>query len=204
MLSEKHLEFELINERYWERRREFLAMNPAAQVPVLTEPSIGLFSDSTAITEYLEEKYPEYPLLGKTIIERAEARRLSSWFNNKFYYEVTKYVLDEKVIKHFKGRGSPSSDSLRAARSNISYHFDYIAYLVKHRKWLAGDNFSIADISAASQISVLDYLSEVPWEHSKEVKEWYALIKSRPSFRPLLNDNLPGFTPPKHYTNLDF
>jgi glutathione S-transferase len=204
VLKEKQLDFELIDERYWERRREFLAMNPAAQVPVLVEEGMALLSDSVAITEYLEEKYPEHSMLGKTIMERAEARRLSGWFNNKFYYEVTRHVLHEKVIKHYQQGGSPSSEALKVSRSNIAYHLDYIAYLLQQRQWLAGEFFSQADITAASQLSVLDYLGEVPWNQRKEVKDWYAIVKSRPSFRPLLKDNVPGFAPPAHYRDLDF
>lgn len=204
LLAEKGLEFDLVIENFWERRRSFLAMNPAAQVPVLVEEGGALICDSTAICEYLEEKYQERTFLGHTILERAEARRLAGWFNNKFYYEVSKYILDEKIYKFYRNEGSPDSDALRAGKSNVLYHLDYIAYLMKNRKWLAGDEFSIADITAASQLSVLDYLGDVPWEHNGGVKEWYAVIKSRPAFRPLLQERVPSFKPPKYYDDLDF
>jgi len=81
---------------------------------------------------------------------------------------------------------------------------DYIGFLCKRRKWLAGDTLSYADISAAAQLSTLDYFNDVPWEHNSDTKEWYALVKSRPSFQPLLKDRVPGFKPPIHYDNLDF
>ena len=204
VLGEKQLEFSLKTENFWERRREFLAMNPAAQVPVLIESDKQLYSDSTAICEYLEEQYPEYKILGCGVNERAEVRRISAWFNNKFYYEVTKYILDEKIFKHYRKEGAPDSVAIRAAKTNVLYHMDYIAFLLKDRKWMAGETFSLADITASSHLSVLDYLGDVPWEHNKEVKEWYALIKSRPSFRPLLQDKIPGFSPPRYYDNLDF
>lgn len=203
VLKEKNLDFKLITENFWERRREFLAMNPAAQVPVLVDDGLSL-ADSIAICEYLDEKYPETVLIGKSIEEKAEVRRLSGWFNNKFYYEVTKYILDERVFKHYRGQGEPNSEVLRAGKSNICYHLDYIEFLMKKRTWLAGDEFSLADITAASHLSVLDYLGDVPWKHSKAVKEWYSIIKSRPSFRPLLDDKVPGFNPPLYYKDLDF
>ncbi|MCB2082103.1 MAG: glutathione S-transferase family protein [Rickettsiales bacterium] len=203
VLKEKKLDFDPVIENFWERRRDFIAMNPAAQVPVLMESGTVLLADSIAICEYLEEQYG-HPLIGKTAIERAEVRRIAGWFNNKFYYEVTKYILDEKVFKHFRKQGSPNSNAIRAAKNNIHYHLDYIAFLVKQRKWLGGEKFSLADITAAAQLSVLDYLGDVPWDYNSDAKEWYALIKSRPSFRPLLEDRIAGFAPPAHYDNPDF
>jgi len=203
-LDEKGLKFELKEEKFWERRREFLVMNPASQVPVLVEPDGSSYSDSVAVCEYLEEKYQNNLLIGSTIEERAEVRRISGWFNNKFYYEVTKYILDEKIFKHYRQQGSPNMEAIRAAKTNISYHLDYIEYLVNKRTWLAGDNFSMADITAASHLSCLDYLGDVPWEKCKAVKEWYALIKSRPSFQSILRDKISGFNAPTHYKNLDF
>jgi glutathione S-transferase len=80
----------------------------------------------------------------------------------------------------------------------------YIGYLADRRAWLAGDQFSLADIAAAAQISCIDYLGDVPWEDYQEAKQWYARIKSRPSFRPILEDYVPGMRPPAHYTDLDF
>ena len=204
LMKEKELDFDLVTENFWERRRDFLAMNPSSQVPVLVDGNEGIFSDSTAICEYIEEKYKANPMIGDSIIERGEVRRLAGWFNNKFYYEVTKYILDEKVFKHYKKLGSPNSEAIRAGKSNINYHMDYITFLTKSRKWLAGEKFSLADITAASHLSALDYLGDVPWDSHPEVKEWYALVKSRPSFRPLLNDRVPGFKPPEYYKNLDF
>lgn len=209
MLAEKSLEFDLKVENFWERRRKFLAMNPAAQVPVLMEKDSEngrehLFSESTAICEYLEEKYPNPPLIGIGSQEKAEVRRLSGWFNNKFYYEVTKYMLDEKVFKYLRRQGEPNSACIRAAKINIIDHLDYISFLLKTRKWMAGETFTLADITAASQLSVLDFLGDVPWEKKPDVKEWYCLIKSRPSFRQFFDDYIPGFEPAKNYKLLDF
>lgn len=204
ILKEKDLPFELVVENYWERRANFARLNPAMEVPVLIEESDSILADISAITEYLEEKHPEKSLLGKAALERAEVRRLVSWFNHKFYHEVTRYILNERVIHYYTGTSATSSDSIRAAKANIYYHLDYIAFLTKQRKWLAGEQLSLADIAAATQLSVLDYLGDVPWEHNPAIKDWYALIKSRPSFRPLLADRIAGFSPSKHYTDLDF
>lgn len=203
-LSEKLLDFDLVTEPYWQYRKEFAALNPAMQVPVLVESDGKIMPDSTAITEYLEQAYPSKPLLGLHAEESFEIRRLANWFDHKFYIEVTRYLLMEKVILYYTREGSPNSDAIRAAKYNALSHFEYLAFLTEDRKWLAGDRFTLADITAAAHLSVLDYLNEAPWDHYPDVKEWYALVKSRPSFRGLLKDSISGFMPAKHYADLDF
>jgi glutathione S-transferase len=209
LLAEKGIEFEMQVENFWERRRRFLAMNPASQVPVLVEENSEtgktyMYSESTAICEYLEEQYPTPNLIGETTQERAETRRLSGWFNNKFYYEVTKYIIDEKVFKYLRKQGAPNSSCIRAAKCNILDHLDYISFLLKTRKWLAGERLTLADITAASQLSVIDFLGDVPWERNPDAKDWYCLIKSRPAFRQFFQDEIVGFKPAANYTELDF
>lgn len=203
VLAEKKLDVELKAERVWERRPEFLALNPAGEVPVLVEDG-AVIADSGAICEYLEEMHPEPALIGRDALTRAETRRLVAWFEGKFADEVTANLLGEKLLKRFLGLGEPSSDAIRAGTENIHYHLEYIAYLMDRRKWLAGDEFSLADIAAAAHLSAADYLGDVPWDAHEDAKDWYARVKSRPSFRPLLADHIPGLAPPKHYADLDF
>jgi glutathione S-transferase len=204
-LREKGLDFHLKVEKVWERRPDFLALNPAGTVPVLVEEDGLVLADSGVICEYLEEVYPgERNLLGETPAERAEVRRLVAWFDQKFAREVTENLLREKMMKKFLGLGEPNSAAIRAGYSNVHYHLEYIAWLIERRRFLAGDKFSLADVAAASHVSCLDYLGDIPWAEHERAKEWYARIKSRPSFRPLLADNIPGAPPPKHYADLDF
>lgn len=203
-LQEKDLECDLQVEKTWDRRPEFLALNPAGEVPVLIDEDGSVLSDGQVICEYLEEVYPERNLLGATPAQRAEARRLSAWFDLKFDQEVTLNLVQEKMMKRYMNMGTPDSSAIRAGHYNIRYHLDYIAYLTERRSWLAGDEFSLADISAAAQLSSVDYLGDVPWEEFPAAKVWYSRIKSRPSFRPILADHMPGMPPPKHYADLDF
>ena len=204
VLAEKELPCDLRVEKVWELRPGFLALNPAGLVPVLVEDDSTVISESGAICEYLEERYPEHSLLGATASERAETRRLVSWFDLKFHAEVTCNLVNEKVMKRFLGLGEPNTSAIRAGLHNIGYHLDYVGYLTERRTWLAGDDFSLADIAAASHLSCLDYLSDVPWDHYPLAKDWYARVKSRPSFRPILQDRVAGLDPPEHYDNLDF
>ena len=157
-----------------------------------------------AIAEYLEETHPEVQFFGATIDERAEVRRLVEWFDNKFDREVTQFIVFEKYFKRLMGYGEPSSDAIRAGRRNLAAHLDYINHLLSQRNWLAGEYLTLADITAAAHLSCLDYLGDVAWSARESVKEWYALIKSRPSFRGLLEDKVQGFRAPSYYANPDF
>ncbi len=94
--------------------------------------------------------------------------------------------------------------AIRAGHTNLATHLAYIEYLMAQHNWLAGKSFSLADITAAAQLSCLDYIGDVPWEEYPEAKTWYARMKSRPSVRPLLADHIPGIPPPRHYADLDF
>jgi glutathione S-transferase len=204
VLLEKNIEFELRVEKVWERRESFLALNPAGEVPVLIEPDGVALSDGTAICEFLDETQPDPPLFAHHPRENAEVRRLVAWFNCKFNHEVTENLVGEKVMRRFLGLGEPRSSAIRAGLKNIHTHLDYIAYLTERRKWLAGEEISLADFAAAAHLSTVDYLGDVPWNKHEGAKEWYARIKSRPSFQSLLADHIPGVAPPKHYSNLDF
>lgn len=204
LLKEKQIHCELVAENFWERRESFAALNPAVQVPVLVDSEEQTLCDSQAIAEYLEEKYTDTSFIGSTPEERVEIRRLIFWFDTKFFQEVTKHILYEKIVRYFSKNGQPNSAAIRAGKANINGHLAYISFLISHRKWLAGDQLTLADFVAASHLSVLDYLGDVPWGAYDDAKEWYALIKSRPSFRPLLADRVPGFSPASHYSNLDF
>ncbi|CAO3351766.1 glutathione S-transferase family protein [Azospirillum melinis] len=204
MLAEKGLPFEPVVERPWERRTEFLKLNPAAEVPVLVEEDGTVVAGGLAVIEYLEEAYPDTPLLPREIAARAEVRRVADWFLHKFEREVAENLVGEKLIKRLSGQGHPFAPAIRAGLANVTYHLDYIAFLSERRPWLAGSSFTLADIAAAVQLSCLDYIDNVPWDRSPEAKDWYARIKSRPSFRALLADNITGCPPPKHYADLDF
>jgi len=202
-------ELELIEELPWQRRREFLALNPAGTVPVLLaegdQPVVG----ATVIAEYLDEtRGPlkrERRLLAENPMARAEIRRLVEWFLTKTDAEVTRHLVRERVLKlMMDGDGSPDSAAIRAARANVRQHLKYVNWLAGTRNWLAGERFSYADLAAAASFSLLDYLGEVNWADNKAAREWYSRVKSRPSFRSLLTDRVRGVPPASHYADLDF
>lgn len=203
VLAEKRIEVELVEDRYWEPGSEILRRNPAGKLPVLRMDG-RLLAESQAICEYLDERYPNPALMPSSAIERFEVRRLCSWFDDKFAAECTRPVMNERVWKKVMRLGHPDSRTVKAGLSAIRYHMDYMRSLLEHRRWLAGDVMTLADFTAAAHISCLDYISDVDWTHSTEVQDWYAKIKSRPAFRSLLADHLPGVHPAPHYALLDF
>ncbi len=202
-LAEKKIEVELVEEKYWEPSPDFLRRNPAGKVPVLKLDGRTL-TESQAICEYIEETQPEPALLPASPAGRHEVRRLCAWFDDKFHHEVTSKLLYERVNKKITGQGYPDSRNVKAGASKIKYHLDYMAWLLDQRRWLAGDAMTLADFAAAAHLSCLDYISDVDWNRSQTVKDWYAKIKSRPSFRTILADQVSGFRPPPHYADLDF
>lgn len=202
-LAEKRIEVELVEERYWEQDPDFLRRNPAGKVPVLKMGN-RVMADSTAICEYLEEVHPTPPLLPKDADARYEVRRLVAWFDDKFNEEVTTKLMGERVFRKVMGTGYPDSANVKAGAKAIKYHLDYMHWLLDQRRWLAGNEMSLADFAAAAHLSCLDYVSDVDWNRSEIVKDWYAKIKSRPAFRSILADQIPGFPQPTHYADLDF
>jgi glutathione S-transferase len=204
VLAEKRLPVDLQMEKPWERRPEYLELNPAGTVPTLVEDNGVVIPDSAVICEYLDEAYPETPIMGDTIQERVEVRRLAAWFDGKFAAEVTQNLLGEKYMRAQARRGNADPASIRAGYTALRYHLDYLGWLAENREWLAGPNLSLADFAAAAHLSCLDYIGDVDWRLSRTAKDWYARIKSRPGFRTLLTDRVPGITPPEHYVDLDF
>jgi len=202
-LAEKRIEVELVEERYWQPSPEFLRRNPAGKVPVLRLDD-RVMAESQAICEYLDETVPNPPLLPRDAEGRYEVRRLCAWFDDKFNSEVTSKLVYERINKKIMGQGYPDSKNVKSGSNRIKVHLDYMAGLLDQRRWLAGDVMTLADFTAAAHLSCLDYISDVDWNRHAVVKDWYAKIKSRPSFRTLLVDQVPGFPPPAHYADLDF
>jgi glutathione S-transferase len=203
VLAEKKIEVELVEERYWEQDPDFMKRNPAGKVPVLRLDGLTM-AESGAICEYIEETRPEPQLMPKDPTARYEVRRLMGWFDDKFHREVTSKLLYERVNKKVMKQGYPDSTNVKAGAKAIKYHLDYMAWLLDHRRWLAGDTMTLADFAAAAHLSSLDYTSDVDWNRADVVKDWYAKIKSRPAFRSILADQIPGQAPPAHYADLDF
>lgn len=205
LLGEKGVGYELVREHPWERRDEFMDINPSGQTPVLIESdrNVTLMS-SAAICEYFEETVNTAPMISGTAVNRAEIRRLSAWFDEQFYNNVVAPLLHERMLKRILHRTAPDGGVLRDAMKTANQLLDYTDWLLDHRNWLAGGTLSLADLAAAAHISVADYLGGVDWRGHEQTRGWYAGLKSRPSFRPLLSERMETIAPPEYYDKVDF
>jgi len=205
LLAEKGVAYDLVRELPWEMRDEFLDMNPAGTTPIMVSAERGLtLIDSQAICEYFEETVDQFPLISGSAAARAEIRRLVAWFDQNFFGDVVAPLLYERMKKRMLHQASPDSGVLREAMKRANQHMDYVDYLLDHRSWIGGGTMSLADVSAAAHLSVADYLGGIDWEGHRTTKRWYAGIKSRPSFRPLLSERMGVLAPPRHYDEPDF
>ncbi|MBP7189990.1 MAG: glutathione S-transferase family protein [Rickettsiaceae bacterium] len=205
ILKELDIHLTLVKEDFWLRRAEFMKLNPSGEVPVLTELSGSVICGIYPIVEYLSFRDQKLHLMDQDPNVAAEIRRLLFWFNDKFYREVTKWILDEKLIRLLKKAGSPRTDYIRAAKSNLVHHMNYLARLIESRSALVVEGkITFSDIALGAHLSVLDYFGEIHWDSYPIIKDWYSVMKSRPSFAPILQDVIPGFQPPAHYIDLDF
>jgi glutathione S-transferase len=210
ILGEYGIGTDLIEENVLARRPEFLELNPAGATPVLVDGGFAACG-ALVIAEYIDETSGQAAanrLMPVDPKSRAEARRLVIWFHEKFFAEVSEPLVREKILKRrlpkAQGGGSPDSAAIHAARANIRYHLKYTGWLMKARNWLAGDKLTYADLAAAAHLSSVDYLGDVPWNEDETAKNWYARVKSRPSFRPLLAETVAGLPAAPSYADLDF
>jgi glutathione S-transferase len=207
LLNEVQSPVTLVEVKPWDLTRDFLNLNPAGTTPVLMADG-RVVCGANAVVEFIHESQDnaaQKAVWPTHLFDRAEARRVADWFLRKFDTEVTAYLVEEKAAKPLSGqRNAPDLNAIRAARGNLRYHLAYIAYLFERRRWLGGDHFSFADMAAAGQIGVMDYLSEIAWPDYPEVKSWYERVKSRPAMRPLLPDRVAGVIPPAWFSDLDF
>ncbi len=207
LMAEKMVDFKLQYEFPWKMSEQLRQKNYYSALPVLVDSNSTTIAGVFAIIEYLEEVYPDPHVFGYTSNQRAEARQIAYWFISEFQYDVLLPIAQEKVLKRFSSKSSsaPNPSVIRNAIYNIAHFLDRMVWLLERRSWLAGRDFSIADISASSFISVLDYLGILKWNNYNPVLlSWYVRIKSRRSFQPLLNDTISIIPPSRNYAKLDY
>lgn len=203
LMSEKRMLFVLKEEEPWNLSADVYKLNPAGSLPIFVFDG-NVIAGNYAITEFLEEVNQDIRLMPEDPKKKAEVRRLMEWFDDKFYREVYRNIVAEKLFKRFEQGRAPDSRILKIGLNNLNFHLEYIDWLTESRNYLAGDDFSLADITAAAHLSIIDYVGDVAWDDYKNAKIWYSKIKSRPSFKEILKDNIRGVLPSKHYANLDF
>ena len=206
-LGEARLDISETPVKPWEADCPVRGLNPSGMPPVLQVTEAGralTLCETAAILGWLEDRSRDPFLMSVDAAERAETRRLITWFDRRFTDEVNAVLLHERMEKPLLRLGPPEARALREGRDALKVHLALLEDLLAQRDWLAGRRMGQADLAVAAHLSVLDYFGEAPWASWPALKTWYSKLKSRPSFRPLLADRFPGVNPAVWYTDLDF
>lgn len=196
MLAEKRLACDLVPSH-----------DPLVHLPVFTDLDGTTVTGIWAAIDHLENTYPEYPLVPDDAAGRGETLRLLDWIMTRFHEQVTQRIVYEKAAQSHTGalfRRAPSMEAVRQGRDALKSTLDALSPMVEERGYLAGREVTLADLALAAHLSALDYYGEIPWTDHPAIAEWYTRMKSRPSFRPLLSDRVPGQPPALNYAELDF
>src|SRR5262245_12524804 len=180
-LAEKNLMYES-HEVPWSRATlwgpkppEFLALSPRSQVPVLLDGDL-VVHDSTVICEYLEDRYPERPLLPRGAMARARCRVLEDEADFAMVQEVTPLVQEL-----FTKTADASRDMGRVATAieALRHRYDVLDRELANREYLA-DGFSVADIATFMVAMVASTLGTPPAEGHRHLQAWLARVRERP------------------------
>jgi len=178
-----------------------------AHMPVFTDLDGAECFGLWAIVDHLEGAYPEVPLVPETPAERRETLRWLDWSMYVLNDHVTKKIVYEKANPRFTGapsRSTPDMNVIRGGREALRELMPMLGKTVDLHGYLVSRACTLADLALAAHLSDLDYFGEVPWDTNVPLREWYMRMKSRPSFRSLLADRVPGQPPMSHYAELDF
>jgi glutathione S-transferase len=181
--------------------------DPCGHLPIFVDLDGTALTGIWAIIDHLENAAPERPLLPADALERAEALRIFDWAMTHFHEEATKRIVFEKGAQAQTGsqiRRPPNMEIVRSGRHVLKATLGPLGALADRRGFFAGRDVSLADLAIAAHVSALDYFGEIPWTEFPALTEWYSRMKSRPSFRPLLADRVPGQPPVSHYAELGF
>ncbi len=206
-LAEKKIEFALETSSPFEADSEAQKLNPIGGAPVLVDMSDAgrvIISEPRAILEYIDEVYAGYPLLPKNPVDRAEVRWVMGWLERGFENDVNATLLRERIMMRYLRAGRPNTSALREGAKALDGYLKHIEAITAVRPYLAGDDFTLADVSVAAHLSCLDYFGDVVWNRFENTSSWYLRMKSRASFRDILKDSLQGVLPAPHYAELDF
>jgi glutathione S-transferase len=181
--------------------------DPQAHVPVFIELDGTRSEGLWAIVDHLEGNYPEYPLTPEDTQQRAEVLRWLDWAMGTFHDQVTRRIVFEKGAQRYTGapaRNAPDMNVIRQGREAMRGLLKTIGQAAETNGNIAARECTLADLAIAAHLSLLDYFGEIPWTEYPHTAEWYVRIKSRPSFRTLLSDRVPGQPPTSNYAELDF
>jgi glutathione S-transferase len=179
VLAEKGLSYELVQIDLTQgehRKPDFLRLNPFGRVPVLVDEDTTVY-DSTIIAEYLEDEYPEPPLLpavGSSAL-RARARTWEDFADSSFTPQVGQLMGELGKPEHER---DPAR--LQRVQTLIGRALDFVNHELQGQEFLASQ-FSVADIGFVPRLVVLKDLGLDPGQGRSNVEAWLRRIIERPS-----------------------
>ena len=203
ILEEHKISYDTQLENYWRPQKDFLKLNPAGHLPVLVNEENFPVVGANACIEYVKDLEVRSKLFADDYKEKAEINRLVHWFDVIFKKEVFEPIIYEKIFSGILDNITPNSENIRAALNNLDFHIQYFNYLLNSKNYFIKDDLTYLDFLAAANFSVLDYLGLLNLKGYENIKEWYFKIKSRPSFKTLLKDQIVGLNPHENYKIID-
>jgi glutathione S-transferase len=181
--------------------------NPKQSMPVFQDMDGTCAEGVWAILDHLEHHYPDHPLAPADDAARLGCLRWVDWAMGPFHEQVTQRIVYEKAAPRFTGAAfsrAPDMNVIRSGREELKAALKAIGAAAETNGNLACRETTLGDLAVAAHLSALDYFGEVPWTDFPAAAEWYVRMKSRPAFRSLLADRVPGQPPVSHYAELDF
>jgi glutathione S-transferase len=163
------------------RGPEFRQKNPLGTVPVLELDDGTCISESVAICRYFEEIHPQPPLFGSGAKERA----LVEMWNRRIEFNLLQPIADAFRQRHdfFKGRIRQVPEYAEVQRLNAEDGLVWLDQELAARRFIAGDRFSIADITAVVAID-FGRVSKIAIKPDQQnLARWHAEVSARPSTR---------------------
>jgi glutathione S-transferase len=190
---------------------EYLAINPNGVVPTLVDDGVPII-ESSVICEYLDEKYPQNPLLPSNLVDRARMRAWTHYieevavgairvpsFNRAFLYrfenqdqaQFEKNEIGPRPVRRelFQRMGSPKGFSKQEIDRSLEQLTETCrrmdAAVRKKGPWLMGEQFTLADVLVMPSIDrMADLGLSSVWEGKYPgVGEWYKRLRARPAFK---------------------
>jgi len=180
--------------------------DPHAHLPVFEDDDGTRCTGIWAIVDQLEGGYDDNPMVPEDAGVRGETLRLVDWAMGPLHDSVTRKVVYEKAGQRVTGAlggHAPNMETVRQGREALKPILKMLGDSADLNGYLAARDCTLGDLAVAAHLSTLDYFGEVPWKDFPSAAEWYLRMKSRPSFRSLLADRVPGQPPVSHYGQLD-
>jgi glutathione S-transferase len=177
VLAEKDLEYERVHVDLYkgeQRSPEFLKLNPYGKVPVLIDEDVVIY-DSTIINEYLDEEYPNPPMMPEDSAGRGRVRLLEDFADNSFTPPAGLVMGDLH-----KPEAERDTERVRRYQGEIVRVLARLEAALDGKEYLVGD-FSLADVSFVPRVLVLGQLGIELDPRLQNVAAWITRLRERPS-----------------------